>query len=233
MTTQRIRAYFAKRERVRYISHLDVLRYWERAIRRADLPLSYSQGFTPHPKLQFAGPLPLGYLAEREVMDVSFDERVELDEFRLRVAGQTVPDLPLIDAEEIPLSTPPAQAAALWGDYLVEVPDATHERAELECGRFLALESLEWTEERRDRQRVYDLRVAVASLAVLPPGTKDTPVILRMRLSATPDFMVRPEPVITALFGDVAAGNITRERLLFERVSPALDAWRRKGRFEG
>ena len=233
MTIQRIRAYFAKRERVRYISHLDVLRYWERAIRRAELPLSYSQGFTPHPKIQFAGPLPLGYLAEREVVDVSLDGRVELDEFLARIAGQTVPDLPLIDAEEIPLSTPPAQAAALWADYVVDLPDVQRERASLESGRFLALDSLEWTEERRERQRVYDLREAVASLSVLDGEPGSDGIRLRMRLSATPDFMVRPEPVLAALFGDAPAGNITRERLLFERVSPALDAWRRKGRFEG
>jgi len=86
MTVQRVRIFFAKRERVRYISHLDVLRYWERAIRRAGLPLSYSQGFTAHPKLQFAGPLPLGYLAEREVVDVSLDERVPLSEIAGRLA---------------------------------------------------------------------------------------------------------------------------------------------------
>ena len=97
MTVQRVRIFFAKRERVRYISHLDVLRYWERAIRRAGLPLSYSQGFTAHPKLQFAGPLPLGYLAEREVVDVSLDERVPLSEIAGRLAPQTVPDLPMLD----------------------------------------------------------------------------------------------------------------------------------------
>lgn len=233
MTVQRIRAYFAKRERVRYISHLDVLRYWERAIRRAGLPLSYSQGFTPHPKLQFAGPLPLGYLAEREVVDISLDERVELGQFLTRIAGQTVPDLPVVDAEEIPLSTPPAQAAALWADYAVELSDVGRGRASLEAGRFLALASLEWVEERRDRERVYDLRQAVASLTIAGEGPGGDGVSLRMRLSATPDFMVRPEPVIAALFGDVATATITRERMLFERVSPALDAWRRRGRFEG
>lgn len=231
MTTQRIRAYFAKRERVRYISHLDVLRYWERAIRRAGLPLSYSQGFTPHPRLQFAGPLPLGYLAEREVMDVTLDERVELQDFRERLTPQTVPDLPLVELEEIALSTPPAQSAALWADYRVALPEIPPDRAALEVARFLALESLEWTEERRDRERVFDLREAVASLA-LADEAAECGVTLRMRLSATSDFMVRPEPLLTALFGEAGPVTVTRERLLFERPSPALDAWRRKGRFE-
>ncbi|MGH2634098.1 MAG: TIGR03936 family radical SAM-associated protein, partial [Tepidiformaceae bacterium] len=69
MSTQRFRVWFRKGERVRYISHLDVLRAWERAIRRTGLPLSYSQGFTPHPKIAFASPLPLGFIGECEVMD--------------------------------------------------------------------------------------------------------------------------------------------------------------------
>ena len=71
---QRIRARFRKGERVRHISHLDVLRYWERAIRRAGLPLLYSQGFTPHPKIAFAAPLPLGFIGEGEIMEVLLEE---------------------------------------------------------------------------------------------------------------------------------------------------------------
>jgi radical SAM-linked protein len=129
MTVQRVRLYFAKRERVRYISHLDVLRYWERAIRRAELPLSYSQGFTPHPRLQFAGPLPLGYLADREVVDVGLDERLPLPEIQGRLATQTVQDLPLLDLDEVPLSTPPPQNNLLWADYTVEVPGLDPARA--------------------------------------------------------------------------------------------------------
>ena len=65
-----------------------MLRFWERAIRRAGLPLSYSQGFTPHPPLAFASPLPLG---EAEMVDVTLDERVDLENLRegTRVAAQT------------------------------------------------------------------------------------------------------------------------------------------------
>src|SRR6185295_346248 len=104
MAAQRVRAWFRKGERVRFISHLDVLRSWERAIRRAELPLSYSQGFTPHPKLAFASPLPLGFTSEAEVMDVTLDERVPLPEFSKRLAEQTTEDLAILRVEEVPMN---------------------------------------------------------------------------------------------------------------------------------
>lgn len=229
MTVQRVRIFFAKRERVRYISHLDVLRYWERAIRRAGLPLSYSQGFTAHPKLQFAGPLPLGYLAEREVVDVSLDERVPLSEIAERLAPQTVPDLPMLDVEEIPLSTPPPQNSLLWADYRVDVPGLNAAHAREVVRDFLARRAFPWTEERREKERTFDLRAATPALSVeeIEGGTR-----LHMRLSATTALMARPESVLAALFGGAEPATITRVALVFEQASPAIDAWRRRGRFE-
>jgi radical SAM-linked protein len=229
MTVQRVRVYFAKRERVRYISHLDVLRHWERAIRRAELPLSYSQGFTPHPKLLFAGPLPLGYLAEREVVDVSLDERLPLAEIKERLARQTVPDLPLLDVEEIPLSQPPPQNSLRWADYAVDVPGLDTARARALISEFLDRSEFPWTEERREKERSFDLRAALPSLLAEPieGGTR-----LRMRLSATTDLMARPESVLIALFDGAEAVTITRTGLVFSTISAAHNAWRRRGRFE-
>jgi radical SAM-linked protein len=229
VATQRIRVYFAKGERVRFISHLDVLRYWERAIRRAELPLSYSQGFTPHPKLQFAGPLPLGYLSLREVVDVSLDERVDTAEFERKLSAQTVPDLQLIAVEEVPLSAPSPQNSLLWGDYLVDVPGLDPEDARTKAAAFMALRELPWTEERREKQRTFDLRAMTPSLsaAAIPFGTR-----LTMRLSATGEMMGRPEQILAAVFGGAEPATITRAGLVFEAVSPAHEAWRRKGRFQ-
>lgn len=229
MSAQRVRAYFAKRERVRYISHLDVLRYWERAIRRAELPLSYSQGFTPHPKLQFAGPLPLGYLAEREVVDVSLDERLPVLDLIARLSPQTVPDLPLLDATEVPLSTPPPQNNLIWADYTVDVLGLDAAEAEASAGCFMELRELPWTEERREKERTYDIRGATALLSAEPleGGAR-----LQMRLSATANLMVRPEQIMAAVFGGAEPATITRAALVFDESSPAHDAWRRRGRFE-
>lgn len=229
MSAQRIRVWFSKGERVRYISHLDVLRYWERCIRRAELPLSYSQGFTPHPKLAFAGPLPLGFLADNEVMDVTLDERIDIPEFESRVRAQTTADLSLVRAEEVALGIPAPQSALLWADYTIDLTGIAPDEAVEAVRAFLAADAYPWTETRHDKPRVYDLRAAVASMSVVPA---DGGVRLTARLQATQEMMARPEQLIAALFPLAELTLVTRLGLVFDDVSPAREAWMRRGRFQ-
>src|SRR5690554_5857953 len=63
---------FAIEEQLRYLSHLDTMRLWQRAIRRAALPVVYSQGFNPHPKMSFATALPVGVISEAHYLDINF-----------------------------------------------------------------------------------------------------------------------------------------------------------------
>lgn len=81
----RIIASFYKHDEVRFVSHLDMQRLFQRAFRRAGLPLSYSKGFNPHPLLSFATALSVGYTSECEYFDVFLDESMDADEFRRRV----------------------------------------------------------------------------------------------------------------------------------------------------
>jgi radical SAM-linked protein len=230
VSVQRVRVWFRKGERVRYISHLDVLRYWERAIRRAGLPLSYSQGFTPHPRLAFAGPLPLGFVADRELVDVSLDERVSLDDFRERLAAQTTEDLAVVDVEEVPMAGPAPQSTVTWADYAIEVPQVTPAEARERVEWLLATETLPWTEERKEKARTIDLRAGTASLSFEPAACG---VMLCARLSASQDLTARPEQLVAALFPGREPGLIRRLRLHLHEPSAAHDAWRRRGRFQG
>lgn len=230
MSAQRFRVWFRKGERVRYISHLDVLRAWERAIRRTGLPLSYSQGFTPHPKIAFASPLPLGFIGECEVMDITLDERVELDDFRARLKPESSEDLGVIELAEIALTVPPPQAALLWADYRVDVTGIDPAQAEEAAVAFLALREFSWTEERKDKAKTYNLRSAVATLSAQPV---DGGVRLEMRLQADQEMTARPEQVLAAVFPGAEAGVYTRVRLVIDEPSPARDAWRRKGQYIG
>ena len=61
---------FGKRARLRFISHLDLQRFMQRALRRTDLPVAYSQGFNPHPQMAFASALAMGWVSEYEILDV-------------------------------------------------------------------------------------------------------------------------------------------------------------------
>jgi len=229
MSSQRFRVWFRKGDRVRYISHLDVLRFWERAIRRADLPLAYSQGFTPHPKIGFASPLPLGFIGESEVMDVTLDERMSPEEFAERIRVETSDDLGVIRVKEVSATGPAPQAVLLMADYAVDLPGVDPAEAASVVAGFLAKAEFAWVDARKERNRTYDLRAAVATLTAEPweGGTR-----LRMRLQADAEMTARPEQVVAALFPDAEVGDYRRTGLLLDEPSAARDAWRRRGRFE-
>lgn len=228
MTSQRYRVWFRKGERVRYISHLDVLRSWERSLRRAELPLAYSQGFTPHPKLAFASPLPMGFVSEAEVMDVTLDERVEADDFVRRLSEQTTDDLAVLRVEEVASAVPAPQSAMLWADYRLSLP-VPFEDAECIVREFNGAETLPWREERGERIRDYDLRKACAWLRVRPV---ESGAELEMRLQADQEQTARPEAIVAALFPEHTAPVITRINIVLSEHSPARDLWRRVGQFQ-
>ena len=115
----RVRIAFSKGAGIRFISHLDLVRLWERAMRRAQLPLAYTHGFTPHPRLTFAAPLALGVTADRELMDALFTERLGLDELRDRLAAQLPPACRVVDLQTVALDAAPLMAALRWAEYRV------------------------------------------------------------------------------------------------------------------
>ena len=229
MSAQRFRLWFRKGERVRYISHLDVLRYWERAFRRAELPLAYSAGFTPHPKLAFAGPLPHGFVSEREVVDVTFDERVDPAEVERLLREQGSADLEILELREIATTLPPPQASVSWADYRFDVPALDAVAAKQTLDDFLLADTFPVLDERREKAREIDLRAGVASAEVSPVegGAR-----FRVRLGAHQDFTVRPEVFLHALFPGFESPLYIREGLLLDDVSPAREAYRRVGRFQ-
>lgn len=230
MNEQRIRVTYRKASRLRFTSHLDVLRAWERALRRAGLPLAYSEGFTPHPRLAFAAPLPLGFAGDAEVFDATMAVRVVVSEFQQRLQYQTTADLAVVTTEEIPLGSPPPQAVMRWADYRVELPEVDPKEAASAVEAFLARARYDWTEDRHDKRRVYDLRATVAHLCAVPHTTRGTR--LGMRLQSDQEFAGRPEQVVSALFGGGQITMYTRTSVILANRSAARDAWRRKGIYE-
>lgn len=229
MVAQRIRVEFTKSETVRFISHLDVLRYWERVIRRAGLPLAYSQGFTPHPRITFAGPLPVGFTGAAEIMDFQLEERRDPATVEQALALQSSPDMRAVRTYEVPVGAPALQASVTWADYRVVLAGTDAAKATATLDAFLARDEFEWVETRKDKERRYNLRAGVAAASVDP--LEGGASALRLRLAANQDFTVRPEQVLEALFDGAEAVSIERERLLLKDHSPARIAWRRRGQY--
>ena len=105
----RARITFSKQGALRYTGHLDLHRLWERAMRRADLPLSYSQGFHPQPKISLASALPLGFSSRGEVLDVRFNAEIPTEEIAARLGDSLPPDIQVTRVESVDEREPALQ----------------------------------------------------------------------------------------------------------------------------
>src|SRR5512137_2011434 len=115
----RIRLTFAKQGALRYTGHLDLHKIWERATRRANLPLAYSQGFHPQPKIQIAAALPLGFLGREEIVDIW----LEADDTRLpslvSIQPAAPPGLTILRVEQVDERGPALQTQVAAAEYEV------------------------------------------------------------------------------------------------------------------
>ncbi len=190
----RLRITYGVNGPLRYVSHLEQVRVWERAMRRAGLPLAYTGGFTPRPRLQVALPLPLGFAAEAEWLDIWLERPVAPDEFRRALTDVLPEGLEIRAVEEVPPDAPALPARVQAAEYIVFVETvipAPEVQRRIEA--FLAA-----TEMRRERRgRPYDLRPLVLSLHL--EESRPDGVLLKMTLSAREGATGRPEEVLDAL----------------------------------
>jgi len=133
---QNIRIWFSKRGRAKYISHLDLMRAMSRAVRRAGLPIWYTEGFNPHPYLSFPLPLPLGQEGLREAMDLRLLEDMALDEIAKRFDGVLPEGIEILCVSQ-PWCGPGEIAAAAY-EIVLPQGDAKAMQALLEEGNLTA-----------------------------------------------------------------------------------------------
>ncbi|HIK38536.1 MAG: TIGR03960 family B12-binding radical SAM protein [Geminocystis sp.] len=103
---QRLRVWFGKEGDMALISHLDLMRLFDRAIRRAGMPISYTGGFHPTPKISIASALPLGMTSSGEIVEFQLHTPMTVEEFRQRLTAQLPPGLPIFQVEQIPVKSP-------------------------------------------------------------------------------------------------------------------------------
>src|SRR4030042_619242 len=107
---QRLRIRFYRGEEVKFISHLDLMRLWQRALNRAGAPLAYSEGFNPHPRMSLAAPLALGVTSETELMDIILAKWMSPHSFTAAVSRQLPPGIEILQVYQIPLTMPSLQS---------------------------------------------------------------------------------------------------------------------------
>lgn len=208
----RVRLTFTKQGALRYTGHLDLHKIWERSIRRAKLPLAYSQGFHPQPKINLASALPLGFSSRAEVMDIWLKE--EVNNVPDDLQGHMPPGLTILDSEPVDDRAPSLQSQVVAAEYEVEITEAGHVSSLTEkITTVLEAESIP----RVRREKEYDLRPLIEELSLTPtplPEGEGNPVIF-MRLTAREGATGRPEEVLAVLEIPLEATKIERTRLLF------------------
>ena len=200
--TMRIRVKFSKTEPMRYTSHLDLYRAWERLLRRAGMQLVFSQGYNPRPKLQLAAPLPLGITSRAEIVDFWLsDGPDDIEQLKAIIIAAQPPGIEILTVEFVDPSASPLQKKVTAAEYQVilldQIPFPDHKIDSL-----LQAESLI----RQRRGKSYDLRPLILALSI---ESKD-PEFIQMRLNAQEGSTGRPEEVLLAL--DIPPENTHIER---------------------
>jgi len=199
---------------MRFASHRDVARAFERGVRRAGLPIAHSAGFTPHPKISYAGGAPTGVASEAEYLSLALTNRSEAEAVRERLNAALPDGIDVIDVTEDAGGLPASRLTA--SEWQVILPGLTPDSVAPAVQRFLALEHVRVERLTNKGIRSMDARSAVVSMSICPGGTNppnppqlteglpvpprpggDT-VALRMIVRHTVPA-VRPDDVLTAL----------------------------------
>jgi radical SAM-linked protein len=206
----RYRITFAKTEAMRFTGNLDVHRTWERAFRRAGLPLAYSQGFSPHPRMTLAAALPLGCLSEADLLDVWLTGELSATDVREALRHASPPGILVEDVVRLEGSEPSLPSQVEAAEYEAALETAPQgEPLAARCASLLA--SARVLRQRRGKD--YDLRPLIEHLDADEAGRR-----LRMRLAAREGATGRPDEVLLAMGLDPADAVCVRKRLFLEVV---------------
>ena len=201
---QRVRIRYAKRGPLRFTSHRDFARAFERAVRRAGVPVAYSQGFSPHPKISYASAAPTGVASEAEYLEIGLQAPAEPERVRAALDEALSPGLDVLEA-----------VTAVGGSSLADRIDESSWRIDLDeadparvaaaVAAFLGTGEVLVERMTKQGRRRFDVRGAVVSLATRPagdgvPGATATPPCAILDLvvrQVTPS--VRPDDVLAGL----------------------------------
>jgi radical SAM family uncharacterized protein/radical SAM-linked protein len=210
---QRMRVWFGKRGDMALLSHLDLVRLYDRAVRRASLPIAYTGGFHPMPRIMIANALSLGATSESEIVEFELTKHMDVEEFKERLASQLPPDVPVYRVEELALKTPAATQVLERAAYLITVAAdgaASTQQWQEWVEAITSREVIEWERTTKSgrkqqvnlRDRLFELEVKEASQTCgdLTKEARDSTGILRYVGSCRNDgTLLRPEHLVYML----------------------------------
>lgn len=207
---QRLRVRYAKRGRLRFTSHRDFSRAFERAVFRARIPMAYSSGFNPHPRISYAGAAPTGSASEAEYLEIALAEVLVPAEVHALLDEALPPGLDVLEVVESPGgSLADRLEASRWRVDVSAPPTAVGTAIDV----FLAADEVLVERMTKKGLREFDTRGAVLALAAVADGAATTiDLVLRHAVPA-----VRPDDVLTALAA--VSGTAMGEAPLMTRLA--------------
>jgi len=214
---QRLRLRHARRERLRFSSHRDFQRALERALRRAEVPMAYSAGFSPHPRISYAGAAPTGAASEAEYVEIAVTARCLPAALRAALDSALPPGLDVLEVVEVPLhGAVPLTDLLEAGEWELVLPGVPVEAARRAVAALLAAPSAVVERVTTKGRRALDVRAAVLRLELVDPalarsgagraaastsgaGGEPCAILHLVVRHAAP--AVRPDDVLTALCG--------------------------------
>ncbi len=194
-TVQKLRLRYAKRGPLRFASHRDLARALERALRRARVPMAYSAGFTPHPKISYVGAAPTGAASEAEYLEIGLAQRCDPDEVRAAVDASLPPGIDVlecVEAAEGGGSLADRIDAARWS---IELPGIEPAELSAALAEFLARDEVTVAKRTKNGLRDVDARGPVAAASA--GGAAGRAILHVVVRQVTP--AVRPDDVVAAL----------------------------------
>ena len=212
---QRLRIRFSRGEELKYISHLDIMRLWQRALNRAGIALAYSEGFNPHPRMSLAAPLALGVTSETELMDIVLAKFISPHTFTAAIGRQLPRGISIGGVFNTALNVPSLQSQLRHAEYTVAITTGKSRR-EIEAAitDLLEKDSLPWQHQRDTGPHKYDLRALIDDLWLI--DWREGACNLGMRLRCDSAGSGRPEQVAAALGFENYPESIHRTRLVLQ-----------------
>ncbi|MBQ8624876.1 MAG: DUF2344 domain-containing protein [Agathobacter sp.] len=211
MSALKVRIKYTKSGTMKYIGHLDVMRYFQKATKRAGLDIAYSKGFSPHQLMSFAAPLALGVTSEGEYFDAEFNTLVSSDEFVRRYNEQMVDGMAVNDVILLPDNAKNSMSIVAGSDYYVTILDRNRNTEDgcsddannlgyserktklLEAvSHLLEKETIEVLRKTKKNEKVEDIKPGIFKLSVVEDK-------IYMFLATGSEYNLKPESVVEAL----------------------------------
>ena len=196
----KVRVKYVKSGYFKFIGHLDVMRFFQKAVKRAGLDIAYSKGFSPHQLMSFAAPLALGVTSEGEYFDAEFNSLVSSDEFVRRFNEQMVEGMTVKDVILLPDDAKNSMSIVAASDYHITILDKEEDTACADrkakllevSGHLLEKETIEVLRKTKKNEKVEDIKNGIFKL--YPDGDQ-----LYMLLATGSAYNLKPELVVEAL----------------------------------